>query len=461
MSSSRPRKEIIICTAVFAVYITAAVIAGLHHEAWSDEAQSWLIARDNNSIIDIIKAVRYEGTLPTWHLILKLFQIMGLKYEYLFVVPLLFSSAGVILLFMTDAPLMAKIMIPFSFFVLYQNAVVARQYSLVFPIMMLIVLSYKDRYDHPARYYASLILLGLTSSYGVIISSSFLLWDFICMAQRKYRERITKMFRILFYVTVAVMLLIVFASIPPSDCSFELLSYSFTDSLVTALLFRIDSMAVRCIILVLYAALFVYCFRARIAQALVIAVPVVLYMLFFYVKIWHTTYLFCLVITLMMILRDDPDANDGKACPKVLMPVRICVIALLGVQCAGGVYSVCTDYMYPYYPSEEVAEYLRPYVDSGAVIDRIGFAGVCVQPYYDSNIYSNCSSDKSYKIWSIEYPDNKLSSPKPDIIISSASLPKYEIFSGYRPMEFKSRMIFGFSEAEDSTVIVWTKETDI
>ena len=151
MNKIKPRKIWIIYGIVFAAFVCMGVFAGLHHEPWADEAQSWLIARDNNNLIDLLKAVKYEGTLPTWHLINKAFQLAGLDYDHMFVIPLVFSAIGVILLFFTDAPLWSKIMLPFSFFVVYQNSVVARQYAMVFPAMMLIVIFYRKRFDVPVR----------------------------------------------------------------------------------------------------------------------------------------------------------------------------------------------------------------------------------------------------------------------------------------------------------------------
>ena len=112
MNKLRPGKLWIIYGVVFAAFIGIAVFAGLHHEPWADEAQSWLIARDND-LVGIFKAVRYEGTLPTWHLINKAFQLFGLDYDHIFVIPLVLTAIGVILLFLTDAPLLAKVMLPF------------------------------------------------------------------------------------------------------------------------------------------------------------------------------------------------------------------------------------------------------------------------------------------------------------------------------------------------------------
>ena len=62
MNKIKPRKIWIIYGIVVAAFVCMGVFAGLHHEPWADEAQSWLIARDNNNLIDLLKAVKYEGT---------------------------------------------------------------------------------------------------------------------------------------------------------------------------------------------------------------------------------------------------------------------------------------------------------------------------------------------------------------------------------------------------------------
>jgi len=157
LENKHPFKKIwIIYGLVLVAYICIGIYAGINHEPWADEAQAWLIARDSHSIIDVLRAVKYEGTFPFWHFIVKGFQLAGLDYEHYFVIPLFFSAIGVIILFFTETPVIGKILIPFSFYVVFQNTVVARTYCLVFPAMMLILLFYKKRFEKPVKYNLSL-----------------------------------------------------------------------------------------------------------------------------------------------------------------------------------------------------------------------------------------------------------------------------------------------------------------
>ena len=432
------------------------VFAGLHHEPWADEAQSWLIARDNNNLIDLLKAVKYEGTLPTWHLINKAFQLAGLDYDHMFVIPLVFSAIGVILLFFTDAPLWSKIMLPFSFFVVYQNSVVARQYAMVFPAMMLIVIFYKKRFDVPVRYHLALFLLAITSSFGVVISCSFMLWDFIIMLKKRFEGPAYKKYLLPFFGTGIVILVMSYLSLPPDDCSTALNKYSLSKNATNALLFNIENTALRYIFLALMLALFVYYFRRILIQALVMTAPLIIFMAVVYQREWHMTYLFFLLVSLLMIFRDDFKKTERPFEKPANVLANIMVVMLLAVQCAAGVYSVYYEHQHAYSPAKEIAEFLRPYAGEGAVIDREGFNAIALSPYYDQPLYTNDTCGKAYFIWSYNVPNDKLTKEYPDVFVTFRYYEKFG--QDYDVYKFDSHMIFKFGELETEPYIVYIRK---
>ena len=456
MNKIKPRKIWIIYGIVFAAFVCMGVFAGLHHEPWADEAQSWLIARDNNNLIDLLKAVKYEGTLPTWHLINKAFQLAGLDYDHMFVIPLVFSAIGVILLFFTDAPLWSKIMLPFSFFVVYQNSVVARQYAMVFPAMMLIVIFYRKRFDVPVRYHLALFLLALTSSFGVVISCSFMLWDFIIMLKKRFEGPAYKKYLLPFFGTGIVILVMSYLSLPPDDCSTALNKYSLSKNATNALLFNIENTALRYIFLALMLALFVYYFRRILIQALVMTAPLIIFMAVVYQREWHMTYLFFLLVSLLMIFRDDFKKTERPFEKPANVLANIMVVMLLAVQCAAGVYSVYYEHQYAYSPAKEIAEFLRPYAGEGAVIDREGFNAIALSPYYNQPLYTNDTCGKAYFIWSYNVPNDKLTKEYPDVFVTFRYYEKFG--QDYDVYKFDSHMIFKFGELETEPYIVYIKK---
>ena len=456
MNKIKPRKIWIIYGIVFAAFVCMGVFAGLHHEPWADEAQSWLIARDNNNLIDLLKAVKYEGTLPTWHLINKAFQLAGLDYDHMFVIPLVFSAIGVILLFFTDAPLWSKIMLPFSFFVVYQNSVVARQYAMVFPAMMLIVIFYRKRFDVPVRYHLALFLLALTSSFGVVISCSFMLWDFIIMLKKRFEGPAYKKYLLPFFGTGIVILVMSYLSLPPDDCSTALNKYSLSKNATNALLFNIENTALRYIFLALMLALFVYYFRRILIQALVMTAPLIIFMAVVYQREWHMTYLFFLLVSLLMIFRDDFKKTERPFEKPANVLANIMVVMLLAVQCAAGVYSVYYEHQHAYSPAKEIAEFLRPYAGEGAVIDREGFNAIALSPYYNQPLYTNDTCGKAYFIWSYNVPNDKLTKEYPDVFVTFRYYEKFG--QDYDVYKFDSHMIFKFGELETEPYIVYIKK---
>ena len=456
MNKLKSNKLWIIYGIVFAAFVCMGVFAGLHHEPWADEAQSWLIARDNNNLIDLLKAVKYEGTLPTWHLINKAFQLAGLDYDHMFVIPLVFSAIGVILLFFTDAPLWSKIMLPFSFFVVYQNSVVARQYAMVFPAMMLIVIFYRKRFDVPVRYHLALFLLALTSSFGVVISCSFMLWDFIIMLKKRFEGPAYKKYLLPFFGTGIVILVMSYLSLPPDDCSTALNKYSLSKNATNALLFNIENTALRYIFLALMLALFVYYFRRILIQALVMTAPLIIFMAVVYQREWHMTYLFFLLVSLLMIFRDDFKKTERPFEKPANVLANIMVVMLLAVQCAAGVYSVYYEHQHAYSPAKEIAEFLRPYAGEGAVIDREGFNAIALSPYYNQPLYTNDTCGKAYFIWSYNVPNDKLTKEYPDVFVTFRYYEKFG--QDYDVYKFDSHMIFKFGELETEPYIVYIRK---
>ena len=422
-----------------------AVFSGLCHEAWADEAQAWLIARDNNSFLDIVKAVRYEGTLPTWHLTIKLFQLLGLQYEYFFVISLIFSSCGVILLFMTETPLYAKILLPFSYFVLYQDTVIARQYAMIFPAMMLILIFFTDREKKPWGYFLGIIFLASTSSYGVILSASFLLWDLICIVKTIKSRRLDK-FCSFFLATGAVMALIVLIFLPPADCNYPRINeLSFADSLTTAFLFKTDSLCLQIAFIAILLAAFIFYFRKNIVQVLIYTVPLLLYMIFFYHRPWHMPYLFFLIFILLVIFRSKKEEAKTRANKIAFYSCKAFIITLLAFQFITGIYSIYLDYKLDYFPSKEIAKFIKPYIETGAKADTVGYSTYSVQPYFEKNIYANNPTDKAYYIWSSKYEYFTLSSPPSEILIvptniSVGNAERYNsyVFDGYNICKFSA-----------------------
>ena len=70
----------------FAVFVLSLLYVGFRHEAWFDEAQAWLIARDDTPWRILSQTARYEGTPPLWHLLLWAPAHLGYPYRGLWLI---------------------------------------------------------------------------------------------------------------------------------------------------------------------------------------------------------------------------------------------------------------------------------------------------------------------------------------------------------------------------------------
>ncbi|MFT4060953.1 MAG: hypothetical protein QM642_01200 [Edaphocola sp.] len=150
---------------VLAIYAALVLLGVATHEPWRDEALSWLMCRDLG-VIDLFKSTPIEGHPPLWYAIILPFAKLGLpaiSQNYLTGFIMILSVW--MLLFKTELPLYLKILLPFSYFFLYQYAVFARNQCLVPLFMVAIVAEYPKRFRHP--YIFALLVIGLFNAHSL------------------------------------------------------------------------------------------------------------------------------------------------------------------------------------------------------------------------------------------------------------------------------------------------------
>jgi hypothetical protein len=117
--------------AVLVGYAALIAVAIPFHEPWDDEAQAWLLARDQGFWHMLFHAIRYEGSPGLWHGFLWVLARMHVGYIGMRWITGLVALAGVyVLLRWSPFPLILKALLPFGFWLAYQDAVVARSYVL-------------------------------------------------------------------------------------------------------------------------------------------------------------------------------------------------------------------------------------------------------------------------------------------------------------------------------------------
>lgn len=167
--SKKNGKAEIIC---FIIYITGIVFMSFFHELWFDEAQAWLIAK-SASYKDMLTVIpHYEGHPPLWHLFLSIFAKNGFPYELTIkTINCVFMFVNVaLLLFKSPFNKLIKCTLPFTYFIFFQYGLNCRPYCIFILAIFLSAITYKNRNTHPMKYILSLLLMCLSTAYGLTIA---------------------------------------------------------------------------------------------------------------------------------------------------------------------------------------------------------------------------------------------------------------------------------------------------
>lgn len=195
----------------------------IFHEPWSDEAVAWQIAKCA-SVKDIIFTLpHYEGHPPLWHLILLPFAKLGCPYEFsLSLVSCVFSGlAMALLIFKSPFPRIIRLLLPFTYFTFYQFGVVSRPYCIMMLAFVLAAMTYQNRNTKPWRFVLSLMLLCLTSAYGILIAGGITIaWLIELFKEEKFRLLLNKR-RTLSLLCLLILAILLILEVFPAESNYS------------------------------------------------------------------------------------------------------------------------------------------------------------------------------------------------------------------------------------------------
>lgn len=427
------------------LFFTLGMIGILHHEMWRDELQSWLIAKDSSSIMDLFKNLRYEGHPALWHSCLYLITRFTDNPLAMQIFNLLLAT-GVIYVFIEFSPFTRfhKILFTFGYFPFYEYGIISRSYSLGILLIFIFCALYPTRKRSYFHLSVILALLANTHAYGLIIAF-FLAMTLVLEPDIKTLFK-SKRWKILisFFILCFAIIIAIIQMLPPDDADFtgdrikieDVAAFPFLNNRLVATILTIwrsyipipnffqqefwntnilingDCIARICailfsIILLLYSAI------------LFIRKPIVLFvylsgtcgiMVFTYTKfigsLRHHGHLFflllaCLWISSCLIEKFQP---SRKILPTVNLVARyknVYLSVILFAHVIAGLFAFSMDLSYTFSGSQEVANYiaqqgLKDYV----LVGSRDYAAAPVAAFLNRQIYYP-ESDKvgSFIVW--------------------------------------------------------------
>jgi hypothetical protein len=394
-------------------YLTLAVVAILSaitvyfHEPWSDEANSWLLARDATLWELWTRLMHYEGTPGLWQTLLHVLQRVGLPYTWMNAVSGALGVAGAwVLVRKAPFPLALRMAMPFTFYLFYQYSIVARSYCLL-PVLLFSCGWLYPRAEQKVGVLTVLLcLMASVSVHGMIISGAIWVSMHGDLAHRweKIEPNIRKKLWpgkmagwALAYGVVTGLLAwsawpardVMFAK--TRDYSFEHLVGTSSDTLANAFTGEwISSLGV-----VLVSLPFLWKGRGLL-MFLTAGTGLFAFNAYVYANVWHEGMPFLAWLFAMWIAAEalQPKWMAGAA--------WLGMAGVIGMQGYWAAATTGYDWANPYSGSRAAARYIRENRIVEAGLYGQGFAAEAVQPYFDQNIYANFRSGEKtcYYDWS-------------------------------------------------------------
>ena len=451
-------------------------VAVWHHEPWVDEAQAWLLARDSGPVSLITRLLAYEGHPGLWYLVLML-PARLLPYRALnFLSGTLAGVAAYLLVRRSPFPIIAKMLLPFTFFLFFQYGVVARNYALLPSILFLVALAYRDRFTKPFKFTGFLFLLANVSSHGFLTAAAIAAVTLVGVARGRSSlpPGLLKRNLIALAALGAGMALVALLMWPPSDRDFSRpRSGGLVERVVSAAIeMYAHALGGSKVLLTLAIAVSLFFFwRARVVWLwLLPAGAIIVFSELVYRSPWHEgtiflAWLFALWIGL---------GRSSGAAPADFWSRRLVLTALVvvcSIQATWTLVAVGDDFSGPYSGSKALAQYIKENSLDREVIYGIGFPTVAVLPYFERNIYDNYHAGQRPSYWDWSSRNDMIVDPadierrQPDYVVvplkAAGAQAVLKKFPSYRQESVFQGMLYWKAGGLEPDVYVLLRRADL
>lgn len=412
--------------------ITLCLYAGLlawaipFHEPWADEAQAWQIAR-TLPLRQMFHVLSFEGHPGLWYLLLWALSRLHVGYVGMHWVAAAIAFAGIaVLVGASPFPRWLKLLMPFTFYLGFQYAVVARSYVMVPPLLFLCAWYWPRKFDRPLLMAVWLGLLANVVLHAAVISGGLAVVYLIdlWLAHRKGGLAIDRrQSSAAAALLVALYAIAIWTAFPAKEAtgaglvvrpnpaltawmnaqqsqlprarpepldkkSLAWLSWKLEARLAGGLtLGLIEPFWLGCLV---WAAVCWKLFRNRKLHYLIPAGFFVVFCADVYAWFWHSGLMLpCLIAILWMTWPARP--TPVWQLPRWEQLPLAMLLAVVVVQIGWAEYAFAFDHARDYSPGAATAAFLAPYVASGAGIVEIGddFLAVDVAPYFERQVFLN------------------------------------------------------------------------
>src|ERR1700733_7859780 len=413
------------------LYARLLIWAFPHHEPWADEAQAWQLAR-TLPFAQMFRLLSYEGHPGLWYVLLWALSRLHVSYTGMRCVAAVIAFAGITVLVSTSPfPRSVKLLLPFSFYLAFQYAIVARSYVLAPLLLFLCAYFWTQRARRPLAIALCLGLLANVALHAAVISGGLAIVYLIDLWLERRAGNLSLAAGKLF--TAVVLLLGLYAAsiwtawpaktvggagfvihpvgapnqtleaqqslLPPrypppepeNRRSLRWVAWELEKGLTAGLTEGLISpFWLGCLFWVLLTWMF---FQTRRLHYLIPAIFLVAFC-HVYAFFWHSGLMLPCVIALMWMTwparQSDQNLPFRELALYEQLPLLLLLLVAL-VQISWAEFAFPFDEVHDYASARQTAAFLKPYVVSNARVLAIGNDSLStgVQPYFESKVFLN------------------------------------------------------------------------
>ena len=413
------------------LYFIISWIGILHHEFFIDEAHHWLLARDSNSIIDLIKNTRIEGHPLLWSSLLYGITRLTTNPFWMQFFHILISTSFVFV-FLKKAPFnwLFKILFIFGYFIVFEYNLISRNYSLGILFLFLACSVFKDR---SIKFLLLCFYLAIASNTHLIFSVIAFALFLVLLIEQFQNKQLFKPKNILGFLIFGLGLLSILIQIKTTNSTWLLDPIakipfgerlikgfiSFFKGLITIpdfrtirfwnsnLLVNLSKPVSGIFALLIYFVPLLLFFKNKKTLYFVYFALIGTQIFFFVTQRAATRFHGMTYITIIIALwieyyynSEDYKLKDYLHSLKLTLFKNTIIYSILIIHFISGIYAYSMDYIYPFTSAKETIDYLKPKKIVSQEIVTVTCDGTLLSAYLERKIYFLCDESlQSFCRW--------------------------------------------------------------
>lgn len=455
------------------LYFIVSLIGILHHEFFIDEAHHWLLARDSNSISELIKNTRIEGHPLLWSSLLYGISRFTANPFWMQFLHILISTSFVVV-FLKKAPFnwLFKTLFIFGYFIVFEYNLISRNYSLGILFLFLACSVFKDR---NSKFLLLSFYLALSSNSHLIFSVIAFALFLTLVIEQFQNKKLFKIQNIFGYLIFGLGLLSILIQIQTTDSSWlldpiEKMPFgerlikgfiSFFKGLIAIpdfrtihfwnsnLLVNLSIPIASVFALLIYFVPLLLFFKNKKTLYFVYFALIGTQIFFFITQRAATRFhgmTYIIIIVALWIEHyyesDNYKLKDFLNSLKLTLFKKPIVYSILIIHFLSGIYAYSMDYIHPFTCAKETVEYLKTEKLLSKEIITVTCDGTSLSAYLEKKIYFLCDESlQSFCHWDSSCTGNVTQEKAIVMLTNYMNSDKTVLFISYYPLtnNFKNK----------------------